>query len=117
MDIVMNTKLLLPLIAAMTLASAGAAFAGVTQEQVRGSAVADQVRADQVIVVTDATRYVNVTGGSTVRFVVGDRSFTWCFQNGTANVNPFDLGLIAPKGLLTHPVTTYVADNPLYHNS
>jgi hypothetical protein len=72
---------------------------------------------DQVVVVTDATRHVNVSGGSTVRFVVGGRAFTWTFQNGTANVVPFDLQLIAPQGVLTHPVTTYVSDSALYHNS
>lgn len=113
----MNTKLLLPLVTALSLAAAGSAFASVTQEQLRGVAVPDQTPADQVIVLTDATHHVNVTGGSTVRFVVGDRAFTWNFQNGTANVIPFDLELIAPKGLLTHPVTAYVADNPLYHNN
>jgi hypothetical protein len=73
-----------------------------------------QAAADQVIVITDATRHVNVTGGQTVRFVVGDRTFTWCFQNGSAHVIPFDLQTIAPQGLLHHAVTTYVADNPLY---
>jgi hypothetical protein len=114
----MKTKLLLPILTAMTLAAAStAAFAGVTQEQVRGAAASNQGPVDQVIVITDATRHVNVTGGSTVRFVVGGQSFTWNFQNGTANVVPFDLQLIAPKGVLTHTVTTYVADNPLYKNS
>lgn len=113
----MKTKLLLPVLTAMTLAAASTAFAGVTQEQARGNAVSDQARADQVIVVTDATRHVNVSGGSTVRFVVGERSFTWSFQNGTANVVPFDLQQIAPQGMLSHAVTTYVSDNPLYKNS
>jgi len=113
----MKTKLLLPLVTTMTFAAAGTAFAGVTQEQVRGNAVSNDVRADRVIVVDANTRHVNVTGGSTVRFVVGGQSFTWNFQNGTANVIPFDLQLIAPKGLLDHAVTAYVADNPLYKNS
>jgi hypothetical protein len=114
----MKTKLLLPILTAMTLAAAStAAFAGVTQEQLRGAAASNEGPADQVIVVTEATRHVNVTGGQTVRFVVGGQSFTWNFQNGTANVIPFDLQLIAPKGLLNHTVTTYVADNPLYRNS
>lgn len=113
----MKTKLLLPLVTAMTLAAAGTAFAGVTQEQVRGAAVPTQTPADRVIVVDGNTRHVNVVGGSTVRFVVGNQSFTWNFQNGTANVIPFDLQLIAPKGLLDHAVTTYVSENPLYKNS
>lgn len=114
----MKTQLLLPILTAMTLtAASSAAFAGVTQEQVRGNAVSNQATADRVIVVTEATRHVNVTGGQTVRFVVGGQSFTWSFQNGTANVIPFDLQQIAPQGVLNHAVTTYVADNPLYKNS
>jgi ABC-type amino acid transport substrate-binding protein len=79
-----------------------------------GNAAPAQAAADQVIVINDATRYVNVTGGQTVRFVVGDRSFTWCFQNGNAHVIPFDLQTIAPQGLLNHRIVAYVADNPLY---
>jgi len=102
----------------MSLAAAStAALAAAQQSDFRGSAAPAQAQADQVIVVTDATRYVNVTGGSTVRFVVGGQSFTWCFQNGSAQVVPFDLQQIAPQGLLTHRVTAYVSDNPLYRPS
>jgi hypothetical protein len=114
----MKTQLLLPLITAMTLAAAStAALAGNQQSDCRGNAASAQAAADQVVVITDATRHVNVTGGSTVRFVVNGQSFNWCFQNGTAHVVPFDLQQIAPQGLLTHAVTTYVSDNPLYNPS
>jgi hypothetical protein len=117
-EITMNTKLLLPVLTAMTLAAAGtSALAAAQASDFRGSAAPAQTPVDQVVVVTDATRHVNVTGGSTVRFVVGDRSFSWSFQNGSAHVTPFDLQLIAPKGLLNHPVTAYVSDNPLYQNN
>ncbi|WP_371767909.1 CzcE family metal-binding protein [Massilia sp.] len=109
----MTPKLLLPVLIATTLA-AGAAGAAPQPRAFLGSAAPVQAAADQVIVITDATRHVNVTGGQTVRFVVGDRTFTWCFQNGSAHVIPFDLQTIAPQGLLRHAVTTYVADNPLY---
>jgi len=113
----MRTRLLLSLlIAGATAGAANVAAAAPQTDSFRGAAVSDQAAADQVIVLTDATRYVNVTGGSTVRFVVGDRSFTWSFQNGTAHVVPFDLEEIAPKGLLNHRITTYVSDNPLYQN-
>ena len=102
----------------MTLAAAStAAVAGAQQADFRGKAVPSQAPADQVVVVTDATRHVNVTGGSTVRFVVGDKSFNWSFQNGTAQVVPFDLQQVAPQGVLTHPVMTYVSGNPLYNPS
>jgi hypothetical protein len=117
-ETIMKTKLLLPLITAMTLAAAStAALAGAQASDFRGNAAPAQAAVDQVIVITDATRHVNVTGGSTVRFVVGDRSFNWSFQNGTAQVVPFDLQQIAPQGLLTHRVTTYVSGNPLYRPS
>jgi len=118
MENIMKNKLLLPLITAMTLAAAStAAMAGAGQSDFRGNAAPAQAAVDQVVVITDATRHVNVTGGSTVRFVVGDRSFNWSFQNGSAHVLPFDLQQIAPQGLLTHGVTAYVSDNPLYHNN
>lgn len=116
----MKTRLLLPVLLAATLCAAGsAAFASGFEQPAsfRGNAVPTGAAVDQVIVITDATRHVNVTGGSTVRFVIGDQSFTWCFQNGTAHVIPFDLAQIAPKGLVNHRITTYVSDNPLYWNS
>jgi type IV pilus biogenesis protein CpaD/CtpE len=114
----MHTKLLLPVLTAMTLAAAStAALAGALQSDLRGKAVPAQAAVDQVIVITEATRHINVTGGSTVRFVVGERSFSWNFQNGSAHVVPFDLQAIAPEGLLNHPVTAYVSDNPLYQNN
>lgn len=86
------------------------------QQNVAGSAAPSNASADQVVVITDTTRHVNVKGGTTVRFVVGDQTFTWSFQNGSAHVTPFDLETIAPKGVLTHPVTTYVADSTPYVN-
>lgn len=114
----MKTRLLLPLLTAMTLAAASTAtLAGAQPSDFRGNAAPAQAKVDQVIVITDATRHVNVAGGATVRFVVGDRSFNWSFQNGSAQVVPFDLQQIAPQGLLTHGVTTYVSDNPLYRPS
>lgn len=115
----MTTKLLLSLLTATTLA-AGASGLAAAAEQPRaflGKAAPEQAGADRVIVITDATRYVNVTGGQTVRFVVGARSFTWCFQTGSAHLTPFDLQQIAPQGVLTHRVKAYVADNPLYQGA
>jgi hypothetical protein len=113
----MKTKLLLPLLTAMTLAAGASAMAAAQPADFRGNAAPAQAPVDQVVVITEATRHVNVTGGSTVRFVVGGRSFSWCFQNGSAHVVPFDLQLIAPQGLLSHRVTAYVSDNPLYQNN
>lgn len=112
----MKTKLLLSLLIATTMAT-GLATASPQPDAFLGTAVAPQAQADRVIVITGATRFVNVTGGSTVRFVVGQHSFSWNFQTGTVHLAPFDLGRIAPPGLLDHAVTAYVADNPLYLNN
>jgi hypothetical protein len=65
------------------------------------------------VTITPATRWVNVTGGETVRFVSGARSFTWNFQVGVT-VTKFDLNQVAPPGMLERPVMVYVAPNPLY---
>ena len=70
--------------------------------------------AERVIVIGDATTYINVEGGETVRFVIGDQSFTWNFSIGPGHVAPFDLSRIAPAGLLHHAVMAYVANDPLY---
>ncbi|WP_296943173.1 CzcE family metal-binding protein [uncultured Massilia sp.] len=113
----MKTTLLFPVMLPVLLATTLAAGAAEQPLDFAGNAVPRETRADQVIVITAATRHVNVTGGSVVRFVVGDRSFTWNFQNGVAHVVPFDLARIAPPGLVDHRVTTYVSDNPLYQNN
>ena len=67
----------------------------------------------RTITIDTGTRWVNVTSGETVRFIVGARSFTWNFQTGVT-INKFDLTRIAPAGLLTQAITVYVAPNPLY---
>lgn len=67
----------------------------------------------RTIVISPTTRYVNVTGGETIRFIVGNQSFAWSFD-GSTNVASFDLNRTAPAGLLDHKVTAYVAVNPLY---
>jgi hypothetical protein len=69
--------------------------------------------ATRTIVITPDTRYVNVTGGEIVTFVVGDKAFAWSF-NGTRYVAPFDLSMTAPPGVLDHAVIAYVAPDPRY---
>lgn len=70
--------------------------------------------ATQVITITATTRHINVEGGATVTFVVGDKTFTWTFGMSDAASVPFDLQGIAPAGMLNHAVTAYVSPNPQY---
>jgi hypothetical protein len=99
------------------MATASTAASACTVEQALsflGTDAPESNPADEIIVISDTTRYVNVTGGETVRFVAGEHSFTWSFQTGGTRVAPFDLERIAPKGFLNHRVVTYVAEDPLY---
>jgi hypothetical protein len=102
-------------IAAATVLSAST-FAQAVEQPISflGNPAPSQATVDQVIVLDGATRNLSVAGGSTVRFIAGDRSFVWTFQNGSAHLVPFDLARIAPAGFFDRKVTVYVSDNLLY---
>lgn len=69
--------------------------------------------ATQTIVITPETKWVNVTGGETVKFIVGDQAFAWNF--GVAqSVSSFPLNQVAPAGLMNRKVMAYVAPDPRY---
>ena len=70
--------------------------------------------AERTIVINADTKYVNVEGGSTVRFVIDGQSFAWNFQTGGSHISPFDLARLAPAGALNHKVIVYVSNDPLY---
>lgn len=69
--------------------------------------------AEKTIVLTPQTSAVNVVGGDTVRFVLGEREFGWSFDVGTV-VRSFDLARVAPPGMLRQPVIAYVSPDPRY---
>jgi hypothetical protein len=115
----MRTRRPLSIVAAIAIAAmsdAASARACTQPLDVLGNAAPAGAAVDQTIVITDETRYVNVTSGTTVQFIAGKNAFAWTFQNGLQHIVPFDLNRIAPKGFLTHPVKAYVADDPLYQN-
>lgn len=69
--------------------------------------------ATKTIVIRPDSKWVNVTGGDTVKFVVGDKAFAWAF-NVASSVRSFDLRRVAPSGMLDHQVQAYVAPDPRY---
>ncbi|MGJ7918564.1 CzcE family metal-binding protein [Massilia sp. LXY-6] len=69
--------------------------------------------ATQTVAITPATRWVNVTSGDTVRFVVDGREFAWNFSVGPT-VAVFDLNRVAPPGLLGRALPVYVDPDPYY---
>jgi Heavy-metal resistance protein CzcE len=74
---------------------------------------APESAAARTVMITPKTKSVNVVGGETIKFVAGDKSFTWNFDV-PATVSSFDLNRIAPAGVLDHKVRAYVAPNPTY---
>lgn len=68
---------------------------------------------ERTIVIAPDTRYVNVEGGETVRFVSGNNQFAWTF-NVARTVHSFDLNEVAPPGILDHVVRAYVTPDPKY---
>jgi hypothetical protein len=68
---------------------------------------------DRIIVIDGSSKWVNVTGGKTVRFVAGDQSFDWLFDTFLSSP-VFDLREIAPAGMIDRSVTVYVSPDPLY---
>lgn len=70
--------------------------------------------ADRTIVLDAGTKWVNVTGGETIRFVVDGKGFLWLFD--VYDTSPaFDLDRIAPAGVLgDRAIKVYVEPDPLY---
>lgn len=97
----------------------GGLWLGLAQAEIRtdliGEPAPPTAAATRTIEIQPGTRWVNVTGGEVVKFVVGDKSFVWSFD-GTPTSAGFNLNQIAPEGVLDHPVQGYLAPNPLYTN-
>lgn len=65
--------------------------------------------AERTVVIGPETRWVDVTQGERVKFLVNGRAFAVAFDGVPENVN---LQRIAPDGMLDHRVVAYVAVNP-----
>ena len=68
-------------------------------------------RADRTVVIDEKTRFVQVDSGQTVKFVAGDKIFSWHFDGPQG---PFELAQIAPPGTLNRRIPGYVNPDPLY---
>ncbi|HKU06944.1 MAG TPA: CzcE family metal-binding protein [Bradyrhizobium sp.] len=106
----MNVKQLIAF-AVVLVTSASAFSLPLPRLDLLGKAAPESAAA-RTIVITSDTKYVNVTGGETIRFVVGEKSFLWNFDGRM--IDSFDLNRTAPLGMLDHRVTVYVAPNPMY---
>src|SRR5579864_3743296 len=97
----MNPKQLIAVVAMLT-ASASTFAGSLPRIDLLGDPIPESA-AIRTIVITPDTKYVSVTGGETVRFVVGDKSFAWNFD-GSIDITSFDLSRTAPSSVLDHKV-------------
>jgi hypothetical protein len=63
--------------------------------------------ATRTVTIGPTTKYVDVKTGEIVNFNVEGKSFVWNFD-GKTHKSKFDMGLIAPAGLLKHKVMIYI---------
>lgn len=98
------------LIAGSILISAGCATE--PEKKLTGTLVSPG-GAQRTIVIGPQTRHVNVVGGEVIRFVAGDKEFSWHFS-GPGSLRSFRLDKVAPEGILNQEVTAYVEPDPRY---
>jgi hypothetical protein len=68
---------------------------------------AKQDAATRTVEINHDTKYIDVKSGEVVNFNVGGKTLTWNFD-GKNHKSEFDMGQIAPPGLLDHQVKIYV---------
>lgn len=100
----------LPTIATVIVLTITGPPAAIARDNLLGQEVSGSA-ADYTMLIRPGTRYANVTRGDTVTFDSGAGRFTWKFDGGQ-NVTAFNLGAIAPQGMLDHSVRVYIAPNP-----
>ena len=103
----MKKRSLVVAAAGLLFGIAAVAAADVPLDLLGQPAVPEQ--AQRTVVITPATRYVNVTEGDVVRFIANGKIFAFFFDSRAAS--SFALNRVAPPGVLDHTVTVYVARN------
>jgi len=106
----MNTKLLIPGVIAFSLCLASLTASAATERSDFLGDVVPPSAAMRTIVITPATKYVNVTQGETVKFETGGQEFAIGFDGTRSS---FALNRLAPAGALDHDIEIYVAPHYL----
>lgn len=114
----MNRSIFYPLAAALVLSGCAGVATGPGAQRIEllGTPVTGQsavLASPRTITITPETRWINVTSGDTVRFIVGEQTFAWNFQV-SATITSFYLNQVAPPGMLARQIPVFVAPNPLY---
>jgi heavy-metal resistance protein CzcE len=97
-------KSIISIATALILSSASVAAGAASGTELLGSAVQPST-AYRTVNIDSQTRWVNVRQGETVGFVSNGQEFAWQFDGA---VNSFNLGMIAPEGMIDHAVRIQV---------
>ncbi len=97
-------KSIISVATALTLSAAGVAAGAASGTELLGGP-AQPSAAHRTVSIDSGTRWVNVRQGETVGFVSNGREFAWSFDGA---VSSFDLGMIAPQGMIDHDVRVQV---------
>jgi heavy-metal resistance protein CzcE len=97
-------KSIISITTALTLSAASVAAGAASGTDLLGSAVQPS-SVNRTVSIDSGTRWVNVRQGEVVGFVSNGQEFAWQFDGP---VNSFNLGMIAPEGMIDHAVRVQV---------
>jgi hypothetical protein len=99
-------KLMLTAAVAAMIGGAGAALADTgISTNLLGEPARDGATADRTMSLDSSIRYITVTQGETVKFVVNGKEFSWVFDGVPSS---FNLDQVAPAGTFDHTVRVTV---------
>ena len=102
-------KIFIPLLIALSLSACSIQRADLPASFLGGPMPSEE--ADRTIEIFPHTKWVNVTGGEIIRFVMDGKDFGWTFD-AAYGPSSYDLRRIAPEGFVDRPITVYVAPDP-----
>jgi len=105
-----NTTMRTILAAALTATLCGQASA-MAMTSLLGEPEPNGTPVDKVLRIDAGTHWLNATGNDRVRFLVGDKGFTWHFSDNRHAVNLRD---IAPSGFIDRDLLVYLQPDPTY---
>jgi hypothetical protein len=106
------TRPLIVALAAAGLASGAAQAMPKPFSPLDAGMLVENTAGDRSIEIGADTRYVNVTNGETVSFLVDGRRFSYTFDAWNS-IAAIDLAKIAPSDVKVPQVRVYIAPNPL----
>ena len=98
-------------IVAVVMAAACGSASAMGMSSLLGEPQTNGTPVDKVLRIDATTPWLNATGNDRVKFLVGDKEFSWHFADNRPAVN---LREIAPPGYLDRDLFVYLQPDPTY---